>query len=431
MSEQSNQDTQTSSSGVDHSTCADLPDPKSSQGPSQASGSEERKAPAFKLSWSQHIIGWIPWSVLLLALLYLVNQFCSVHVNPWLPEWASWEPVLRPCVWMSYVSLGLVLSAILVIRYFCHREVLQEYRGEDLAEVEATMVEARNVQPRLSDPERPESFKEKRTCLLQEVARLKEIGVSEWVEYQVLPLNQLLVEFLKDDELVARAKSSLEDLSEYAEDSRHDRDHYQQWKTRIDKAIEEIRSARKNGQDAAERDTVAEKLRGELRTLLEHVADYDKYWAEGSAILKSLMTCGVFAIPVPLTMGILPFLHPNGNNNLGMLNWGLLGISGALSAVLLNLHNSNLVEAGFTKGKTMLWRAVLGTALGLVAGVLLYSMIRGGIVAGQAFPSAEVLGDPAPKLEDVGLSIFWGIFSGFSFDWVFNRLRREPDRDSS
>lgn len=262
-----------------------------------------------------------------------------------------------------------------------------------------------------------------------EANRLERLGSRGWTEYQVLSLNQLLVDFLKEDELKGRARSSLEDLFEYTEwsSSRHDPEHYVQWEERINEAIDEIDKS--DGGDL-ERDQAAERLRAELRTLLEHVADYDQYWDQGSVTIRILMTCGVVTIPLLVSMGLLPLLHPAGAMGIGIMNWGLLGISGALAAVLLNLHKSDLLYVGSTKGREAIWRAILGAALGLVAGILMYSMIAGGLLAGDIFPSVEAfpntgLGTTSNQIamEDVARSIFWGVFSGFSFEWVFDRLR--------
>ena len=61
-----------------------------------------------------------------------------------------------------------------------------------------------------------------------------------------------------------------------------------------------------------------------------------------------------------------------------------------------------------------------GKRLGFVAGVLFYSMIRAGLLSGSAFPPL----DAVQQDEDFfAASVFWGIASGFSFEWVFERMR--------
>ena len=67
---------------------------------------------------------------------------------------------------------------------------------------------------------------------------------------------------------------------------------------------------------------------------------------------------------------------------------------GSLIAVLRELRNSNLVEIGNTDGKKEVWRAVLGAALGLVAGVVTWAMVGGGVLVGSIFPNVDATVDP-------------------------------------
>ncbi len=347
---------------------------------------------------------------LLLALVYLIDQF-SLRLAP-------------PSVFLSGLAFGLALSTFLIWKIINRRILLREARLEDPSKVSSMFTEVDTVEPRLTEPKKPDEFETKVDQVQREVTRLKELGEGRWTEYEVLSLNQLLVEFLKTDELTARAQSSLEDLQEYA-DERYDQEHYEQWKKRVDGAIEKIDS---QNSDAAKRDEAAEALRGQLRTLLEHVASYDRYWAEGRAIIRSLMACGVVSIPILVAMGLLPLFHPAGSRNLSVFDWGLLGASGAIIAVLLGLYRSKLVEVGNTAGRAEVWRAVIAVPLGFVAGILLYSMIAGNILAGSAFPQ---IGASERQLgENVGRSIFWGMASGFSFEWVFDRLRTTTVEES-
>ncbi len=139
----------------------------------------------------------------------------------------------------------------------------------------------------------------------------------------------------------------------------------------------------------------------------------------GYELVRALTVVGVASIPILLAMGLLPILHPGGENYLGILNWGLLGICGAITAVLLNLRKSNIVEVGNTEGKKELRNAILGAALGLVAGVLAYAMISGELLTSGGLVPKLVNGEP----HDLGLSIIWGLASGFSFEKIFDRMR--------
>lgn len=326
----------------------------------------------------------------------------------------------------AYISSGLLLAGLFVDRYLRHQKLVHESRLEDRSEVEALFVEAQAVEPRLTEPITPQLYSEKKEKLDWVVDRLKQLGPKGWTEYQVLPLNQLLVEFLKVDDLKARAQSELAVLQDYAEDTayRYDYDLYSRWKYRIENASEKIDET--EAQPDLKRDKACEQLRAELKDLLEHITDYRANWAEGSAVVRGLMICGAVAVPIFIVMGLLPILYPGSNVSLGVLHWGVFGISGSTTAVLLYLYKSNRVEVGNTEGKSELWRAILGATLGFIAGVLIHSAISGGLIkTGTAIPE---LGSLDPK--DVGLSIILPFVAGFWFEGIFDRIRRSLERES-
>jgi len=286
------------------------------------------------------------------------------------------------------------------------------------------IVEAETVEPRLVKPEKkPDNFDQKVKDLKNEVVRLRDkLGNKEWTEYQVLSLNQMLVDFQKVDDLIASAQLSLAELEDYAEASttRYDWEQYYRWQNKIEDAIRKIKQLDpEDAKDDAKRDEAAKPLRAELRVLYDHVTSYHMSWAEGSVILRAIIICGVFALFPLLGMGLLPLLHPAGDHILRIFNWGMLGISGAITAVLLSLRKSDFVEVGNTEGEKELWRAVLCIGLGFVAGLLGYSLIASDIVlTGGAFPKVD-----SSSLSDIGLSVVWAVASGFCFEKVFDHMR--------
>ena len=356
--------------------------------------------------WAGLIVAWV-FSVL--ALLYLVDQFCLQYI---------------PSICGTYIAFVILLAVLLVDRTIRNKIIVHRARLVDQSLVEATMVGAETVEPRLiiEQSKKPDSYETKEKEIKKEVERLKSLGNLGWTEYQVLSVNQMLVDFYHVDDLIANTRLSLTELEEYAEDSaiRYDREKFYDMKKQIDEAIkktEEIDDS--NNTREVDRDEVSEQLRAELRTLLEHVADYTYNWTMGYELVRALTIIGVASIPILLAMGLLPILHPDGENYLGIHNWGLLGICGAITAVLLNLRKSNIVEVGNTEGKKELRNAILGAALGLVAGVLAYAMISGGLLmSGGLVP--ELVSD---KMSNVGLSIIWGVASGFYFEKIFDRMR--------
>ncbi|MFH1934698.1 MAG: hypothetical protein ABIN18_24405 [Pseudomonadota bacterium] len=373
-----------------------------------SNGDPKRQEDLFppKLSWKEKLILAISYFLAFFAFLYIADQLCFPKITP-------------PCVCCTYIAFGFVLAAFIVDRLIRHELIVHKARREDISEVEALFVEARNVEPTQNGPmKNSEYFSKKKAELLAEVARLKEVGNRGWSEYQVLALNQMLIEFLEKEELIARAQSSLEDLEDYASDKAYggyDQRQYDNWKVRIDGAIKKLEEGRGKSDDQYA------ALQAKLETLLEHVASYNANWSEGSAILRGIRMCGVVALFLLFPMSLLPFLHPvnitNSDQALGCLNWGLLGVIGAITAVLLNLSKSDYVEVGNTEGKKELWRAFGGTGLGFVAGILAYWTIAGGLfTGGSAVPE---LG--ASSLRDIGLSVLWAVAAGYCFENVLDR----------
>jgi len=211
------------------------------------------------------IIIWVP---LCGALLYLLDQFC-------------FNGFVNKSVCGTYIAFTILLIMFLFDRILRHKMIRHDERREDPSEVQALFVEAETVAPRLEKPEtRPEDYEQKVKNLNEEIKRLKNLGERGWTEYQVLSLNQMVVDFLKIEELKTRAKSSLEDLQEYSDD-RYDEKHYEDWKERVEEATKKIEDIEKAEiENLLKIDTSAEPLRAELNILLEHVADYDRYWAE-------------------------------------------------------------------------------------------------------------------------------------------------------
>ena len=341
----------------------------------------------------------------LAGLLVAVDQLCLEN------------PFFWSCRCLAYLGLVAGLGSFVAWRYLLREDVAHQGRLEDKSDVEASIVEAKTVEPRMVRPLRPEGFKEKKKNLDNEIKRLEEIGRENWTEYQILSLYQMLVDFLKPLDLVSTTDSVMDVLDEYAADSRYryDREYYAKWKERVDDAKKEIDNAKD-----VEKDEKSERLRAVLKTLYEHVADFNYKWAEGSALIRDLLVVNAMAIPVFLTLGLVPVIHPSDPGTLDVINWAMLGVTGALAGSLRGLHRSDEVEVGNTEGKREIWRAVSGAALGFVAGALTYGVIAGGLVEGAAVPSAEA---SRSAVSDVGLSVVWGVAAGFSFERVFERVR--------
>ena len=255
--------------------------------------------------------------------------------------------------------------------------------------MEALIQEAKNVQTRTHHPGSLVDLKKKISQMRKEVDRLKNKVCPEgWTEYQVLTLNQQLIDFLFLDDLKARALSSLDELKEYAEGqaySYHGR-YYDRWEQRITRNISDIEESERGESRGENREETMKKreesLRANLRSLREHVADFQANWSEGSTIVTGIGICGSVAIVIFMIMGILPIVYSMTNGvlvefPLGILNWGILGAAGATASALVGLRRTDEVEIGNTAGKQELWRMVWGAPLGFVSGILVVCIFRG------------------------------------------------------
>lgn len=328
--------------------------------------------------------------------------------------------ILNSCTCWYYAALFFLVFTIFLDRYVRHRFVVHRARLEDRSEVVGSIIEAETVEARLAKNDailKPDNYAKKKDDLDKEVNRLKVLGPNGWTEYQVLSLNQMLVDFLKVDDLIQRAQLTLADLDDWAQGSAYtyDRKYYSLWEVRITNGMDKI------GDDESieQREENSENLRAVLRMLLEHIADYKAYWAKGSAVVRGLMIFAASAVPILILLAFTGILHPSSDDGIGVLDWGLLGSSGALTSVLLYLYRTDRVEVGNTEGKNELWRAVLGSTLGFVSGVIIYSIIKGGLIAGNAVPDLTQIDE-----KDVWLSIVWALGSGMYFEGVFDRMRR-------
>ena len=333
-----------------------------------------------------------------------------------------WPESLPSCLCWPYLALSVLLVSLFTDRFLRYRAAVHNARLEDRSEVMHLIRQAFLVEPRLRDPVKPDNFVERRDHVSQEATRLQKLRPMRWTEYNVLPLRRLLVDFLRVEDLKARAQSSLADLEEYAEDSayRYDMRLYLDWKGRVNEARDKIDQP---GSSPDRQDENAEQLRAELRMLLAHVAEYQANWADGSVIIRSLLISGAVAVPVLVILGFLPVIYTwvdrcSPQCGLTFLNWAFIGASGAITSGLLSLYRSNRVEVGNTQGRAELFRTVAGTTLGFVAGVLMYCIVSGGLVEkGLVIPDTE-----SASLKDLSLSFLLAFAAGYSFERIFDRV---------
>ncbi|MCZ6672441.1 MAG: hypothetical protein O7C75_05810 [Verrucomicrobia bacterium] len=369
-----------------------------------------------ELSGRQKAFKWFVYGAALVAVLVVIDQlfFNKPLIFPFVSSCPCWV----------YIALGVFLINLYHICYFHHRSLVHEARLVDRSVVEGMIRDAKSAEPRLTEPaEKPDDFERKKAELIEEVDGLRTRGPETWTEYQVLLLDQKLIDFMKVDDLRAYAHSSLNTLSDYVQDVTYPTDisQYDGWKNRIETAIEKINKAK----EPAIRDDAAELLRAEMRMILDDLADFDAYWAVGS-IFRIWIIVGVVPFVVFLVMGLLPLLHPAGDSVLGIINWGLLGVAGALAAALHGVYKPDFVEVGYTEGKKDLTRAGLGVGLGFLAGLVTYAAISAGIVG--IFKDRYVPDLQTPGWMQGGLSFLWAVAAGFFFEKIFAQVKTAVEK---
>jgi hypothetical protein len=235
-------------------------------------------------------------------------------------------------------------------------------------------------------------------------------------------------------ELIAKARGELEYLEEYT--SVDDAD-------RVNGVIDEIEKSTENGGDNEKekenRVELERRLRAALKSLRDTTAWYDKTWAIGEWMYACVTYWACVTVIATMLVGILPIIHSQGNWNLCIVHWGVLGITGALLSILLRIHSLDVPELGETDGKLLLQGTVRSIAIGAVTAILLYAAIWGEALNGKVFPdlptgqaesqmgeiqvpvdagesttSQMEVGVAAGSLGNVGLAIFWAIFAGLS-----------------
>ena len=334
-----------------------------------------------------------------------------------------------------YLALAGFLAGVVFDFVIRHKIRVHTARKEDRSTVEALIQEAKSVLTRTHHPSSSEDIEKKNSQIKDEVERLvSTVRPEGWTEYQILTLNQQLIDFLFLDDLKARALSSLDELKEYAEGqaySYHGR-YYDQWEQRIKNNISDIeeceRGETRGGNEEESKNKKVEALRANLRSLREHVADFQSNWAEGSTIVTGIGICGSVSIVIFMVMGILPIVYSMQNGALvefplGILNWGILGAAGATASALVGLRKSDEVEIGNTAGKQELWRMVWGAPLGFVSGILVVCIFRGGLVTeGSLVPNLL-----EPQWSDVYLATGWAVIGGMGLERVFYGVREALD----
>lgn len=313
---------------------------------------------------------------------------------PWIHSNLSW----------TYISLSILSIATALLLYGIHPNKLSKRREVEVSELENLYAEVRRCR-------NEEDLKCTNTAQ-QEVERLKELHkkLGHVYELDVLSLRLALVDLYPESELATKTNYELELLDENMD-------------TKAEERILEALEDKINGiihkcedESISEEKKPYKKLRAELKILREKVADYDKAWAIGELIRNGISYWTTLSVIAFLLMGLLPIIHKDGSDILGILSWGLFGLSGALLSVLFSISGAEVIEIGEQAGKQLLIRTVASIAIGTTTAILLHAALKGGILGGTMFPDFKKYpaSEEAGKSIYNGLSIFWGFFAGFS-----------------
>lgn len=242
------------------------------------------------------------------------------------------------------------------------------------------------------------------------ITSLRGVGSDGWIDYEILPLRQLIVENANPSRLVPMAKTILSELEEYADDPkyRYDQELYERWKKQIQAAIEGYERDLENINGV-------QSLRSVICAAYEHLVDYEMKWAQGSVMVASLFISVAVGTIVTAFCGLLPFIYFQ--RELGIMNWAVLGASGGLMAVLWTLWNSDETEVGNTEGRKEIARAVGGGALGVMGGFIVYGAAAAGLLPTTLAPKLD-----SHALPDIGKALIWAIFAGFFIELVVDNI---------
>lgn len=341
---------------------------------------------------------------------------------------------------LTYIPLFSSLALILFFRAVSHLWLVDHYRREDCHYVRSQIVLAKSVRPRLDfggEVER-QHYREKKLGLLREVRRLERIGLGSWQDWQILPLSNLLVDFMKVQDLIGHAQLKLDELEDYAGDIAYslDRAQYQNQQRTVEKAIDKIQNAIIRMESQPDKDSTArerareryidrkaDSLRAAIRSIHEYVIEYEANWAKGTILLSGLKFGCVVSIPIFLLAGLLP-VTTSSLGSFDWFNWAFMGTSGALTAVLWSFLQTDVIEVGHATSRSEVSRALVAAILGFVSATMFFAFAGSGLAKGLLNEGLipTVVGDHVDRT-NVYLSILWAFFAGFLFEKAIEHVR--------
>ena len=266
--------------------------------------------------------------------------------------------------------------------------------------------------------------------------------IKGWTEYRVLTLDLLRLEPMGPQELVARARNTIDGLREYADDTEHPypTEDFSKIEDRFRRLIDDVE---RPGKLSPVKETALAMLHSELKELLEHIASVDRDWATGKVVLKSLVACSFISLLMFFLMGVLPVLSIDfsalsikaieGESFLGRVsplrieNYMFLAASGALLAVLNLIRNSDQIDVGNESGRRITMRAAIGVGMGLVAGALAFALAGSELLGGRLIPDLVLITKKKAEFGDylamIYIGILYAFLTGFTLDRFYDRIK--------
>jgi len=243
-----------------------------------------------------------------------------------------------------------------------------------------------------------------------EIVRLKYFKEkpSEVSQLRLIALRKLHIDTIKD----------FEKLKAYAESDIFDYKHFtgEEDQTYLDYRKEFNRLYWGWDLDVNHNSTIME-FRVRLKELRNDLS-WEKYWSgQGEAILESITHWSIPAIFALTVMGVTPLLNePIFLSELNLINWGFLGMAGAILFTAGNMRKLDFAQVGEEEGNQELRKMLLGMVIGAISAILLYASIRSGIFGGKALPKFEAYnsGISTDIVVANSLSMFWAIAAGYS-----------------
>jgi len=339
--------------------------------------------------------------LLALQILFIFYVDC-IHRDSWYDILSSLE--------LMYISLLIIPAGVASFLWFGYKEIKLQDRRE---------VESEEIESLYAEVDMYKSENEKSADLANEERGKLQIlqGNRDKInEQRVLPLRRALVDLYPASDLISKLNDELRLLNEYTPDDGSFDERLNKWEKGIKEVIDNMQDNMQDKSKQEEFENYKSDARAQLKSLRQEVAWYDKTWAIGEVYMTMINYWAVVSVIVLVLVGILPVLHPCGDNVISVLHWGALGLSGAILSSIVSNQKVDVNEVGEQDGKQVVSQVIINMGIGAITAVLLYAALLGEILDGKIFPDLPLDKSGNSFWVNTGLSIFWAMVAGFSLN---------------